>query len=258
MTTKNEITKLPVNSLLTEVAGATILTEVGKAANLFYGYKTNGIYLSDDEAANEGLSYRNIDGTLTPFKAGDVRFDNPDGNSIIDEIDMQVIGNPDPDFTGSISNLVSWKRFSFDALITFSEGNDIFNHTRSMLESMSGAYNQTPAVLNRWRTNDQVTSVPRAAWGDPSGNARFSDRWIEDGSYLRLRTVSLAYDIPFKEGTVIRYAKIYATANNLVTFTRYLGYDPEFSASGSVFTQGIDLGLEPQFKTVQLGVRIGF
>jgi hypothetical protein len=171
---------------------------------------------------------------------------------------MQVIGDPNPDFTGSISNFVSWKRISFDALITFSKGNDIFNYTRYVLESMMDFNNQTPRVINRWRTNDQVTTVPRASFGDPSGNARFSDRWIEDGSYLRLRTISITYDIPIKEGIIVKYAKIYATGNNLVTLTKYLGYDPEFSASGSVFTQGIDVGLEPQYKSVQLGVRIGF
>lgn len=257
-TAKNEITKLPDNKMITEFGGATMLTEVGKAANLFYGYKTNGILLSDAEAASAGLSYRNSNGTLTSFQAGDVRFVDTDGNFIIDENDMQVIGDPNPAFTGSISNVVSWKRFSFDALITFSKGNDIFNYMRSLLESMTGPYNQTTNVINRWRTNDQVTSVPRASWGDPSGNARFSDRWIEDGSYLRLRTLSVTYDIPVKDGLLIKYAKIYATGNNLITLTKYLGYDPEFSSTGSVFAKGIDTGLEPQFKTVQLGIRIGF
>jgi len=257
-TARNEITKLPDNRMLTTFGGATILTEVGKAANLFYGYKTNGIIISDDEAASAGMSYRNVSGTLSPFLAGDIRFDDADGNSIIDENDMQVIGTPNPKFTGSVSNVVSWKRFSCDALITFSKGNDIYNYTRARLESMSGPENQTLQVLNRWRTDGQITNVPRASWGDPSGNARFSDRWIEDGSYLRLRTLSITYNFPVKEGVIIKYANIYATGNNLVTLTKYLGYDPEFSASGSVFTQGIDIGLEPQYRSVQLGVRIGF
>lgn len=258
MTAKNKIYKLPNDRMITYIEGASMLTEVGKAANLFYGYKTNGILLSDAEAASAGLSYRNSNGTLSSFVAGDVRFVDTDGNSIIDENDMQVIGDPNPAFIGSISNVVSWKRFSFDALITFSKGNDIFNYTRSLLESMTGPYNQTTNVVNRWRTNDQLTTMPRASWGDPSGNARFSDRWIEDGSYLRLRTLSVTYDIPVKDGLLIKYAQIYATGNNLVTLTKYLGYDPEFSSTGSVFAKGIDTGLEPQFKTVQLGVRIGF
>ena len=88
------------------------------------------------------------------------------------------------------------------------------------------------------------------------GNSRFSSRWIEDGSYLRLRTVSLSYDVPFKPG-FIKYASIYATGNNLLTFTRYKGYDPEFSATESIFGQGVDNTLEPQFKSAQLGFRVG-
>jgi TonB-linked SusC/RagA family outer membrane protein len=259
-TAKNEITKLPGNKMLTEFGGAAILTEVGKAANLFYGYKTDGVYASDAEAAASGLMNRNANGILSPFQGGDVRFIDVrnNGSLVIDDRDMQVIGDPNPDFTGSFGNLISWKRLSLDALFTFSVGNDIYNYTRAKLESMSGPENQTLYVLNRWRADGQITNVPRASWGDPAGNARFSDRWIEDGSYLRLRTLSVTYNFPVKEGVIIKYANIYATGNNLFTLTKYLGYDPEFSATGSVFTQGIDTGLEPQYKTVQLGVRIGF
>ena len=88
------------------------------------------------------------------------------------------------------------------------------------------------------------------------GNSRFSDRWLEDGSYLRLRTVTLSYDLPLNS-EFFKYASIYATGNNLFTITKYLGYDPEFSSSETVFAQGIDIGLEPQFRSVQLGLRIG-
>ena len=110
--------------------------------------------------------------------------------------------------------------------------------------------------MNRWKTNGQVTNTPRAVYGDPLGNSSFSDRWIEDGSYLRLRTVNVTYNVPLKL-KAIKYAKIYATANNLFTITNYLGYDPEFSNSGSLFSQGVDTTLEPQFKSFQLGVRVG-
>lgn len=122
---------------------------------------------------------------------------------------------------------------------------------------MSGYNNQSLAVANRWRSDGQVTNIPRAAWGDPAGNARFSDRWIENGSYLRLRTVTLAYDIPLNT-TIVKYIKVYATGNNLFTWTKYLGYDPEFSNTNNIFGQGIDLSLQPIYKTVQLGVRMGF
>jgi hypothetical protein len=98
--------------------------------------------------------------------------------------------------------------------------------------------------------------VPKAVYGDPMGNSRFSDRWIEDGSYLRLRTISISYNIPIRP-TFLKYMTVYASANNLVTFTKYLGYDPEFSATEGVLGQGVDIGLEPQFRSVQTGVRIG-
>jgi TonB-linked SusC/RagA family outer membrane protein len=255
-TSRNQITKIPDDQLITNLGGATFLSKVGKEANLFYGYKAKGIFLSDAEALGSGLSNRNSNGNIVPFKGGDVKFEDLNADRIIDLKDMQVIGNPNPGLVGALSNVISWKRYSFDALITFSKGNDIFNYTRSVLESMSGPYNQIPAVINRWRADGQVTTMPGASWGDPSGNARFSDRWIEDGSYVRLRTVSLTYDFEIKAG-LVKYLKLYATGNNLVTLTKYLGYDPEFSASGSIFTQGIDLGMEPQFMSVQLGVRIG-
>jgi hypothetical protein len=121
---------------------------------------------------------------------------------------------------------------------------------------MNGYNNQSLAAVNRWRVDGQVTEVPRASWGDPSRNARFSDRWIEDGSYLKLRTISLSYNVPIK-ANFIRSATVYAIANNLFTVSNYLGYDPEFSAGSSVFARGVDIGLEPSFRSMFLGVRIG-
>jgi hypothetical protein len=154
------------------------------------------------------------------------------------------------------SNVLSYKRFTFDAIVTFTGGNDIYNYVRRGLESMNGIENQTMKMVGRWKTEGQITNVPRASFDDPNQNARFSDRWIENGSYLRLRTVSLAYDVPVKN-IGIKSARVYLTGNNLFTVSNYLGYDPEFSVSSSVFAQGIDTGLEPQFRTVQVGVRIG-
>jgi len=253
---KNEITKVPGNLLLNNFAGATYITKLGDQANLFYGYKSNGIYNLQTQATAAGLVYLNNQGVAVPFQAGDVIFADLNGDKIIDEKDRQVIGNPNPDFVGAISNSLSWKKWSFDALLSFSVGNDVYNYQRNVLESMSGYQNQTPNVINRWRVDGQVTEIPRAAWGDPAGNARFSDRWIESGSYLRLRSATINYNFTFKD-KAIKYAKVYLMGNNIVTLTKYLGYDPEFSASNGLFTQGVDSGLEPQFRTVQLGVRIG-
>lgn len=254
---KNEVTALPDNqSLVTPYAGANILTQVGKEANLFYGYKTNGVYTSNSEASTSGLLNKTADGDYVPFMGGDIRFANSNNDNIIDESDMQIIGNPNPDFIGSYSNRVSYKRWSLDALMTFSYGNDIYNGTRAILESMTNYDNQTLAAVNRWRTDGQVTNTPRATWGDPARNSRFSDRWIEDGSYLRLRTMSLSYNVPVK-AAFLKSVTVYGTANNLFTISKYLGYDPEFSAGTSIFARGIDTGLEPQFTSTHLGIRIG-
>jgi hypothetical protein len=135
-------------------------------------------------------------------------------------------------------------------------GNDIYNYTRSELESGKNLYNQTNALINRWRGEGQSTDVPRAAFGDPMGNSRFSDRWVEDGSYVRLRTLSLSYSLPFT-AKAFKYLNIYGTANNVFTLSKYKGFDPEFSASESIFNQGVDTTLEPQVKSFQLGIRVG-
>lgn len=253
-TYRNTVTSLPA-TMTNTYAGATVITQVGSPANMFYGYKTNGVYTSDAEAANAGISVRNANGTLTPLKGGDMRFVDLNGDKVIDSQDQTIIGNPNPKYSGGINTSVSYKRFSFSALLTFVHGNSLYNFDRRILESENGTQNQSLAVVNRWRANGQVTDIPRAVYGDPIGNSRFSDRWIEDGSYLRLRTVTLNYNVPVKR--YFKSIRVYVTANNLLTFTKYLGYDPEFSSTGSILTQGIDNGLEPEIKTVQLGVRLG-
>jgi len=253
---RNKVLSLPSGNFTTSYGGATILTAAGLPANLFYGYKTNGIFRSDADAAASGLTYKDNKGNSISPQGGDVRFTDVNGDKVIDSKDMQVIGNPNPNFMGAYTNTLTYKRWTLNAMFTYSFGNQIYNSTRASLESFSGTQNQTQIAVNRWRNNGQQTDVPRAAWGDPAGNSRFSDRWIEDGSYLRLKNVSLSYNIPVK-GSLLRSATVYATGSNVFVLTHYLGYDPEFSASGSPFARGVDTGLEPQFRSVQLGIRIG-
>ncbi|SIS94869.1 TonB-linked outer membrane protein, SusC/RagA family [Filimonas lacunae] len=254
---KNKVLAVPNNGFYTSYAGATIVTRTGGAANRFAGFKTAGVYTTDAEAASAGLRKRNTDGSLTPFAGGDIRFADIDGNKIIDDNDRTIIGNPNPLFTGAFTSRWAYKGFELSALFTFSYGNDVYNQLRYHLEAENGYQNQLVSVNNRWRANGQVTNTPKAAYGDPMGNSRFSDRWIEDGSYLRLRTLSLQYNVPLKATGALKSATVFATGYNLVTFTHYLGYDPEFSATPSVLGQGIDTGLDPVFKSVTLGVKIG-
>ncbi|MFV8376253.1 SusC/RagA family TonB-linked outer membrane protein [Flavobacterium sp. LB1P71] len=254
---KNEIQNLPSGDILTQFAGATYLTSVGKDANLFYGLNSAGVYSTAAEATAAGLNKRLSNGELVPFTAGDMRFTDTNNDKVIDNKDRMVIGNPNPDVMGSFSANITYKRFSLQGLFNFSIGNDIYNGLRYNLEKMSGYENQSAAVANRWRVEGQQTDIPKATWGDPIGNAEFSNRWIEDGSYLRLKTVVLEYNFAVNDMNYVKYIKLYATANNLFTFTKYLGYDPEFSATSSIFGQGTDIGLAPQFRTLQLGLRLG-
>ncbi|MEI6947817.1 SusC/RagA family TonB-linked outer membrane protein [Paraflavisolibacter sp. H34] len=253
---QSQITQLPNGSFTTDYAGGTYLTAVGNDPNVFYGYKTNGVFTTEAEAAASGLKVIQPNGMPLAFKGGDMRFVDVNGDKVINASDRQVIGNPNPDYFGSITNRVEWKRFALEAVFTFSKGNDIYNYTRRQLESLSNYNNQTVAMVNRWKNDGQVTSVPRALYGDAVGNSSFSDRWIEDGSYFRLRTASLSYQLPVKTG-FLRYSMLYVTGNNLFTLTNYLGYDPEMSAAQSVFGQGVDVTLEPQFRSIQAGLRVG-
>jgi TonB-linked SusC/RagA family outer membrane protein len=253
----NKLTGLLQGQMETDYAGGTILSRVGEPVGLFYGYRTDGVFSSDEEAAASQLEQRDHQGNLIAFRGGDMKFVDVDGNDIIESADRQVIGDPNPDFTGMFSARVQWKKFTVDALFTFSYGNDLYNYTRAQLESMNGFSNQTEAAVNRWRKDGQITNMPRAEWGDPMGNARFSDRWIEDGSYFRFRTFSVTYDLPLLKSKFFKNASVYCSGNNLFTITKYLGFDPEFSASNNVLFQGIDTGLVPQQRSILLGVRAG-
>ena len=126
---------------------------------------------------------------------------------------------------------------------------------RSQLEGGSRFMNQTTALLHRWQAEEQQTDVPRITFQDPMGNARFSDRWIEDGSYLRLKSATLSYDLPVNS-EFIQGFQFWVQGNNLLTFTKYLGSDPEFSMTSSVIGQGIDLGCLGQCRSIVAGVKI--
>lgn len=253
---KNEVLSIPNNRILTQFGDATYITDEGQDANLFFGYLANGIYSTTAEANAAGLSRRMENGSLMPFSGGDVIFEDLNGDKVIDDNDRKVIGNPNPDLTGSLSTNFSYKRLSISGLFNFSIGNDLYNGVRQNLEKMSGYENQSIAIKNRWVAEGQQTLIPRAVWGDPLGNSTFSSRWIENGSFLRLKTLVVSYDIEL-ESKYIKYMKVYASGNNLFTLTDYLGYDPEFSATSSIFGQGADIGLMPQFMTIQIGLHLG-
>ena len=161
-----------------------------------------------------------------------------------------------PEFTGGFTNTFTYKRWSLSAFVNFVSGNEVFNYVRFKNESMIDFANQSSNVLNRWQYEGQQTDVPRALWGDQVWNSDFSSRWIEDGSYLRLKTLCLSYKIP-NEFLVFKNAEFYISATNLITLSNYLGYDPEFSYSYQLIDQGVDYGQTPSPRQFLVGIKIG-
>lgn len=250
---KNKIFDVPDGEYTTKVFDGEVITREGSPAGLFYGYKTQGVFSTEAEATASGLTQKNSSGIQIPFGAGDVHFvDN--GDKIIDSKDKQVIGNPNPTVYGTFTNKFSYKNLMLTALFTYSYGNDIYNYQRSQLESGKDFSNQSLAMLNRWTSEGQTTSQPIAVYGDPMGNSRFSDRWIEDGSYIRLKSLSLSYNLPLKSN-FLEGINVWISANNLFTLTNYLGVNPESSAGNSILYQGIDAGLLPFSKNYNVGLK---
>ena len=236
-----------------------IATIVGQAAGSFYGYKTAGVFADDKEAAAAGkdgyLYLTDNTGAKQYFRAGDMHFVAINGDGEISEADKTIIGNPNPDIYGNIFASIMWKNFTLSLGFNYSLGNDVFNYSRSILEGGNNFYNQTTAMTNRWRQEGQQTDIPRISFDDAMGNSRFSDRWIEDGSYLRLKTLNLSYKVPVNSEW-LQGLTIWAEASNLFTLTHYLGSDPEFSASNSVLYQGIDPGNIALSRAFTFGLKI--
>ena len=254
---KNEVTAIGTDNknIETSIYGATVLTSVGNPVGVFYGYRTNGVYATSAQANEEGLYQVDESGNKVYFQAGDMRFVDKNGDHCIDANDREVIGDPNPSVYGNIYSRLNWKNWTLDVTFNYSIGNDIFNYERSILESGKYFYNQTTAMNARWMAEGQVTNMPRLSYQDPHGNARFSDLWIEDGSYLRLSNVTLSYALPLNS-TFIQGLTVWGSAQNLFTITKYLGSNPDCALSGNVLAQGIDRGLLGLGRSFSMGVKI--
>jgi TonB-linked SusC/RagA family outer membrane protein len=250
---QNKVLSLPNgNDILLDYYGSQSITRVGQAAGQFYGYKSLGVF---KDQASADLANLTGDKNLK-FMAGDFQFEDVNGDHRIDKNDMQVIGNPNPDFYGGITASVSYKNIDLETLLSYAYGGAVMNVLRSKLEVASGYENQSVAVKRAWKADGDITNIPRTNYGDPLGNGRPSSNWIEDGSYLKMRTLTLAYNFNKKMGFV-RNARLYVTGYNLFTLTNYLGLDPEFAVSNSPFVKGYDFGAMPQSRAVMVGVKLG-
>ena len=228
------------------------LIKAGYPVNVFYGYITDGIFQNQAEVDSHAVQMPGSN-SATSTAPGDIRFKDLNNDGVVDDKDRTIIGNPNPKFTFSLNNTFSYKNFDLTIFLQGSYGNDIFNANRMYTEAMSIIQNQSTAVLGRWTGEGTSNNIPRAIYGDPNQNSRVSDRYIEDGSYLKIKNINLSYTLPKAVfGQNFNSVKIFVSAQNLVTWTKYSGFDPE------VPVNGIDNGTYPITRTVSLGLNIGF
>ncbi|MBC6366171.1 TonB-dependent receptor [Algoriphagus sp. AK58] len=243
---------------------------VGQSIGHFFGHRFDRIYQTQAEidADNEMARSKGFNVYQTAnTKPGDIRFKDLNGDGVVNALDREVIGNPIPKFNfGSTLNF-GYKNFELSMMIQGMSGFEAYNKDRArILESMTRAFNTTTSVLERWTTNNPSTTMPRAVAGDPNGNARFSDRWMEDGSFVRLKIATLAYSIPTTAlnkafNNSISSVRVYVTGQNLLTFTNFSAWDPEFTSRQSSFNnmyRGVAESIYPQARTYLLGVQVGF
>ncbi len=231
-----------------------IRLQEGHPVNAFFGHVTNGLFQTQAEVD----AYAVQTGGLDPFNrtsAGDIRFLDLNHDGVINDDDRTFIGNPNPRFIFAMNNTLAYKNFDLAVFIQGEYDKDIFNANLIWQESMGAVQNQTKRVLDRWVGEGTSTDVPRAVFGDPNKNARPSNRFVEDGSYLRIKNVTFGYTLPtdLAERIAMKRARFYVSGQNLLTFTKYTGNDPEL---GNV--NGIDLSVYPQARTLSIGANLTF
>lgn len=222
---------------------------VGQPIGAFIGWKTLGIFQTQDEVDNYA--------TQVGAEPGDIKFADIDGgvgNGVINDDDRTIIGYAQPKLIASLNNTLKYRDFDFSFFLQGVYGNSIFNVTKVDMTSMSTICNQYASVLDRWTGPGTSDSMPRAVYGDPNNNTRPSTRYIEDGSYLCLKNLTLGYSLPEKVARKagLKGLRVYVEGTNLFTITSYSGFDPEVGVSS------IDWGTYPVTRTVSLGLDLKF
>jgi TonB-linked SusC/RagA family outer membrane protein len=247
----NEVTSLyqdqPFNS------GFANRVAVGEPLGAFYGYVSDGIWNTQEELDNADYDA----GAAGP---GDVKFVDINDDGVINAEDQKVLGSAQPDFTGGLTNTLNYKGFELSAFLQFSYGNEIFNNAQGFYGHYAYAYNSWDRALDRWSPENTDTNVPRATWFDSNQNTRESDFLMYDGSYLRLKSATIAYNFTADqlEQFGLRSMRIYATGQNIFTVTDYPGLDPEINTfDGSNTALGTDFFSYPHARTFQVGINIG-
>ena len=214
--------------------------------NVFYGYVTDGIFQNQSEV--------NTHAVQPGAEPGDIRFRDLNNDGVINDSDRTVIGNPNPSWLFSMNNSLSYKGFELSVFLQGIAGNKIYNANNIDNTGRAAAYNQTTDVLKRWQGEGTSNSMPRAVFGDPNQNTRVSDRFVENGSYLRLKNITLSYTFPkqWLQKAQIENARLSLSCENVATITGYSGFDPE------VGINGIDQNRYPISRTFSLGLNFNF
>jgi hypothetical protein len=253
-------------------------SQVGGQVGAFYGFKSAGIFQAQEEinALNAAAAAKNGAGTFYQASStapGDRRFVDINGDDRITDDDRVIIGSPIPKFFGGLNFDGSYGQFDVSMFWYASVGNDILNYAKRNLQSLAtsggvGVENVSEEFyLNRWTENNPSTTYARAVRDDKSGNTRVSDAYLEDGSFLRLRNLQIGYTLP---ATLVRKItsnriRLYVSGQNLVTFTKYTGLDPEIgqvsdpnNGSMSATVKGVDVGNYPTSRFFTLGLNVQF
>lgn len=254
---RNKVTSLPKN-LLTNghiQNGNFHILQEGLPIGVFYGWNFLGVYARDEDNTNKLTNGANG----AAFVGGDPIWKDVNNDKIIDQNDREIIGYAEPKYFGGISNDFSYKNFHLNVFFQYAVGNQIYNELNHQRNSIVRYNNLSTDVLNRWREQGDQTDFPRLIRDDPKqSDSRVQSRWVEDGSYLKLKNVNLRYsfDSALSKRIGLRKLDAFVTATNLVTWTKYTGFDPDVN-SYSGLRVGLDEGSYPQSRTFTFGLIFG-
>ena len=256
-TYKNKVISLgksvdPRDRGFTRIQQGSLRTTKDSPIDFFYGFVTEGIFQNYKEIADHAVQTAGTDPT-TSTAPGDIKFKDLNGDGVINDLDRTNIGNSNPTFTYGLTNTISYKNFEITIFIQGSQGNKVLNFTRWYTEGGVSNGNYSNKVLARWVGPNTSNTQPRVTLEDPNKNSRVSDRFVEDASYLRIKNLRIAYNIPTRWSNLLnlKKAQFYVSSQNLATFTNYTGLDPEVGG-------GVDYGFYPQARTFIGGVTVDF
>lgn len=253
---RNQVVDLGTNGAIPGIMQRVPITRTveGQPIGQFYGHVTEGIFKDLEEIAESPFQE-------TGTRPGDIKFKDLNNDGVIDDSDRTFIGNPNPDWSANLINDFAWKNFDLNIFLRGVYGNELYNLLRRDLAGTGAWHNQSIDVVDRWSATNPEGTEARSTGNDPNRNRRVSDRFVEDGSYLRLQNLTLGYSMPNKLLSRMNISKVrlYISGQNLFTITGYSGYDPELgSFNQNPLLSGIDNGRFPVARSFTVGANVGF